>query len=350
MTDPSVASYTAGSVAVCIPTAHRPAAVARLIGALAEQELRPAVVLVVDGSDDDRTRRSCEDRSGKIDGMCVRYSRSPRGLTLQRREGIRLLRENEKIRYICMLDDDVVLDSMFLSRAVGFLESPEGRPYGGVSAYDTLGWGRPFERRVRVYTKLGLLGRDVRPGRWLYCGKFIELSRLPPLEGVYDSDFIGGGLTVWRADVFDHFLPPQSLQGYALLEDKHLSLRVGTCYRLGVVGTARVRHERAPGARASRRRMAFTQVRREALLLRDCDPSPTWRRYGAFLSFTILDLAVATIMTLIRIRIDQVPTLFGSFAGWLSCVFSPPGPSEDALVRRHEHPFREAVGRAMRRG
>ncbi len=319
------------TVGVCIPTAGRPRAVETVLGSIAEQALAPAAVVVVDASEDAGTEAVCREMSTAFPDGVLRHVVSERGLPSQRCRGIEQLAALG-VRYVCMLDDDVTLAPDFLSEAVRFLESDAGAGFGGISGYDARGWGEEFERLERVYARVGLYDGEIRPGRWLYCGRFLELGRLKPFDGVYESAFIPGGHTVWRMEVFDHFLPPRDLPGYALLEDKHLSLRVATRYTLGVLGRAVVWHDRATGGRPKRVRMGFTRVRREALLLRDCDPQPTMRRYAAFLGFVLIDLVVRSVVRITRMRWATIPDLVGSIAGWLSCIVRPPGPTADAVT------------------
>lgn len=320
------------SVAVCVPTAGRPEAVKRVLASVAQQELLPAAVLVVDSSNDDATETVCSEVSSHFPSGILRHERSLPGLTRQRRHGVSLLRADEGIRYVCMLDDDVTIAPDFLAVTVAFLESAQGQPFGGVSGYDLRGWGRPFDRLDRLYARLGVYDGALRPGRWLYCGRFLELSRLSAFHGLHQSEFLGGGLTIWRMDVFEHFLPPSIMDGYALLEDKHLSLRVATRFRLGVLGQAHVWHDRYEGGRPRRFAMGYGQIRREALLLRDCDPSPSWLRYVVFLVFTFGDLMLQTVANLLTLRRDALPRLLGRAAGWVACVVRPPPASQDALV------------------
>lgn len=319
------------TIGVCIPTVGRSDTVELVLRSLCEQRLVPDAVLVVDASDDAWTEKVCREMSPKFADGVLRHVRAARGVPSQRCVGIDGLKALG-VRYVCMLDDDVTLASNFLSEAVAFLESDAGARFGGISGYDTAGWGEEFEPLERVYARVGLYDGEVQPGRWLYCGRFLELGRLKPFNGIHESQFVPGGHTVWRAEVFDHFLPPRDLSGYALLEDKHLSLRVSTRYALGVLGDARVRHERAGGGRPNRVRSAFTKVRREALLLRDCDPEPTFRRYAAFLGFGLVDLFVRSVVRISRMRWATIPDLVGSVAGWVSCVMSPPLPTRDALA------------------
>jgi GT2 family glycosyltransferase len=298
---------------------------------IAEQDLLPAVVVVVDASQGRETERICEGSAQLFGDGVLRYERSQRGLPLQRCRGIEMLRA-EGARYISMLDDDVTLAPDFLSQTLAFLESPEGSEYGGVSGYSMIGWAKPFEKLERIYSRLGLYDGELDPGRWLYCGRLVLLSRLPPFEGIHPAEYIPGTHAVWRAEVFDKFLPPRELGGYALWEDVHLSLRVGTAFKLGVLGQAHAWHHRAPGGRPSRIRLGFQSQRRQALVLRDCDPRPTRRRQAAFLAFSLVDLMARTIVRLLRLRVDAIPDLVGSIGGWISCIVAPPRPTIDAIA------------------
>lgn len=320
-------------VGVCIPTADRPDAVERVLVSIAEQRLAPHRVVVVDASRDDATQIACRKTESMLPYDVLRYERCQRSLPLQRCRGIDVLRASGA-SLICMLDDDVTLSPDFLAETVGFLSSADGAAYGGVSGYDVQGWGQGFERLEVLYNRIGLFDGPLEPGRWLRCGRFLELGRLQPFHGVRDVQFVPGGHTVWRSEVFDTFQPARDLRGYALLEDKHLSLRVGSRFKLGVLGHALVWHDRASGGRPRPIAMAFTRTRREALLLRDCDPHPTLRRYAAFVGFTAIDLAVRAVVRLVRGRWSMLPDLAGSIGGWITCVLRPPGPTRDALVGR----------------
>ena len=328
---------THAAVGICIPTRARADAVEKVLTSIAEQELLPQVVLVVDASEDAETEAACERTAARFSAGVVRHVRSAPGLPSQRCVGIELLRA-AGVEFVCMLDDDVTLAPDFLSKCVNFLESGPGSTFGGISGYDAHGWGRPFGGTEKIYSRLGLYDGELRAGRWLFCGRFLELSRLQQLEGIWTTDFIPAGHTVWRMDVFDHFLPPRALPGYALMEDKHFSLRVASSYDVGVLGDAVVWHKRTGGGRPGTMRLGFQAVRRQALLLRDCDPAARPSRYLAFLSFLLVDFVVSAVVRLALLRFRSLIELFGSVFGWISCVVAPPRRTIDALVPRRTKP------------
>jgi len=236
------------------------------------------------------------------------------------------------ISYVCMLDDDVLLAPDFLGKIVCFLTSNQGTRYGGVAGYEMVKSGQHFEHLEEIYNCLGIFDGELRPGRWLYCGEWLELSRLQPTDGIYSTEFLPGGLTVWRMAVFDRFLPPAQLTGFRGAEDKHLSLRVATVFRLGILGEARCWHYHVPGGpRLNKFMTAYGLMRNKAIILRDCDPNPTARRYLAFLGFNLLHLTVRLFVMVARIELHQVPDFLGSLLGWAHCLLIPPKPTGDAL-------------------
>ncbi len=325
------------AVAVCIPTADRPEWVEALLRNLTEQALAPDRILVVDGSRGPETGQVCENLNDLYEPGRLRYEKWDRGLTLQRRRGIEMLQRSASVKYVCMLDDDVTIPNDFLSKTVSFLESADGREFGGVCGYETEGYGKPFTKLERLYSRLGLFDGELRAGRWLYCGEFLELSKVEELAGVFETSFLPGGITVWNMSVFDDVLPPIKFAGYRGGEDKHLSLRVGLRYRLGVLGEARIQHHSARGgARPGKFRTAYLEMRNKAIILKDCDPKPTIGRYLSFLGFNFLNLGARLILLMALREFNQVTHFAGSLTGLLHCTVAPPRSSPDSMVRNSE--------------
>jgi len=323
--------HRAAGLAVCVPTMERPDALRTLLESLLEQRRCPDLVLVVDASRSSSTRVVCEQMAPRFPKESLRYEKSSPGLPSQRRVCIDQIRRAPFVRYLCFLDDDVTLEPSFLSTILAFLESEDGRTFGGVCGYDLANWDRPFERLEVAYQRLGLFGGELRPGRWTYCGHFLELTHMPPSDDVVKCDFLLGGLTVWRTEVFDRFLPPIDLKGYALGEDKHFSLRVGTLFDLGVHCGARAWHRPAKGGRPSRLRIAYQFTRMQGLLLRDCDRSPTFRRYVSFLGFQGVNALVHLVVNVVRGRFRDLSDVAGWLLGWMTCIVFPPRRTRDSL-------------------
>jgi hypothetical protein len=240
------------------------------------------------------------------------------GLTRQRNVGINLVSGE----LVCMLDDDVLLEPDCLEQMAGFMESSEGQPYGGICAYMTNFYGREFYGIEKLYHRLGIYEK-LQPGTWLYCGEFLDPTTLQPLDGIYPTQFLPGGTTMWRRSVFEVARPDSDFNFDG--EDKHFSLQVAQHWKLGVLGRAKLQHTPAPGGvRKSPYAKALSSMRNKAIILVECDPKPSRRRYAAFLLYTCLDLSVATAGPLLGGRRRDMASLAGYWAGLFWNTFSPP--------------------------
>ncbi len=306
------------ALSVCVPTAKRPELVARLLHNLAQQTRLPDEILVVDASPDDETARVVADCQVLFPAGVLRRIPSTLGLTLQRNVGI----DHTSGDLLCMIDDDVLLEPDCIEVMAAFMDSPESQEYGGVSAYITNLYGRPFHRHERLYHRLGIY-ECLQPGTWLRCGEFISLTKLQPFAGVLRTQFLSGCTIMWRRAVFKRVRPDSSFHFGG--EDRHLSLRVAQQWAVGVLGQARVRHDHWPGGV---RRHPFVQairsMRNRAIILRECDPKPSWRRYAAHLAYQWLDLSRLTLTYLALGRWRDLQRLAGSWVGWAWNLLSAP--------------------------
>lgn len=307
------------SVCACIPTYRRPETVRLLLENLAAQSRLPDEILVVDSSPDDQTQQivtAWNETPGRA--IPVQWIASPKGLTRQRVVGI----QRASSDLILMLDDDISLEPDCLAVMAAFLESGEGRPYGGISAYIVNEYGKSYTRIQRLFHRLGIY-EDLTPGRWLYCHEFMQLSLLQPFTGIHRSQFIPGGCTLYRRSVLTAIGPDPAFDFGG--EDKHLSLRISQHYPLGVLGQAHVRHTHAQAGRKSRFRRGIIYTRKRAVILVDCDPDPTRRRYRVYLAYHGLILMIETFLLLPNFRRwDQLPRVAGSWVGWVWNLVWPP--------------------------
>jgi glycosyltransferase involved in cell wall biosynthesis len=314
------------SLTVLIPTARRPKMVARLLRNLLEQTRLPDEILVVDASRDAETAAVVE--ASKDAGGSVKLWRlqSPLGLTLQRSLGI----DNTTGDLICMLDDDVLLEPDCLQVMEEFMNSTEGAQFGGVGAYITNEYGKEFYRYQRLYHRLALYDGELRPGRWLYCGDFLELSTLRPFSGVFLSEFLPAGASMYRRSVICETRPDPSFSFDG--EDKHLTLRISQNHLLGVLGAARLFHDRVPGGvRKSKLNHAIRSMRNKAVILKECDSRPSLRRYLVFLVYQPLDLSCLTLRCLLAGHWRDLDRVIGSWVGWLWNLVAPPRASRRQL-------------------
>ncbi len=310
-------------LSVCIPTARRPEMVERLLRNLAEQTRLPDEVVVVDASAGDETAGVVADCQPLFPAGTLCRVPSALGLTLQRNVGI----DHTQGELLCMIDDDVLLEPDCLEVMAAFMESPEGRPFGGVGAYITNMYGKPYRRIERLFHRLGVY-ESLDPGTWLRCGDFVSLNRLQPFSGVYRTQYLSGCVIMWRRAVFERVRPDSSFRFGG--EDRHLSLRVGHRYPIGVLGHARVRHDHCrTGVRRHPFPQAIRSMRNRAIILRECDPRPTWRRYAAHQAYQWLGLSQLTLWRAVLADWHGLQHVAGSWVGWFWNLL-PPSPRRRA--------------------
>jgi len=50
--------------------------------------------------------------------------------------------------------------------------------------------GQPFLGLDRFFHRIGVFDGEFRPGRWLYCGYFLELEHVMRTDGILATDFL----------------------------------------------------------------------------------------------------------------------------------------------------------------
>lgn len=310
-------------ISICIPTAKRPSMIKRLLANLLCQSRLPDEIIIVDGSTGDDTKMITENFADISPQATIKYIKSNLGLTHQRNVGI----DNTKGDYIFMLDDDILLDSDCIQKLEKFVETETGSMFGGVSAYIKNSGGKQFFKFQKLYAKLGIYERLI-PGVWLYVGEFIEISFLQPFSGIYETEFLPGGVTMWKREVFSEFRPDEKFLFGG--EDKHFSLRVKKKWKLGVLGDAHLMHEHVGGGvRKPRLEQSFISMRNKAIIMNECTPYEVglinyFIRYLSFLTYNIIELVRKSITALALVEHQNFQALIGEWAALVLNVIFPP--------------------------
>jgi glycosyltransferase involved in cell wall biosynthesis len=277
------------TISVVVPTYARPNHVRSLLLNLFEQELLPAEVIVVDGSppDDDETRTAVEKVTATGAPFDLSYVRSAAGVSVQRNLGI----ENASSELVALIDDDIRLDRRFLHEISKVFGGDERSSIGGVCGFvDNQCSQMERHARWKLYRKLGLL-ETYDPGRYdRSTGYAVNTYFQPPFEGVNEVDYLSGGYTVWRRQVFDsglRFAPEFGPRGP--LEDQHFSLRAGRRWKLLKCGSAHCEHLHAPQGRSGSFVSGYRAVRNCWWVFRDCEPAIS---FGQLWRFWRLQLVV----------------------------------------------------------
>jgi len=306
------------NISLCIPTAKRPKILGKLIDNISEQNLVPDEIIIIDGAKDNSTRDEIETRKKNFDEGVLQYYTSELGLTLQRNVGIDIC----KSKYICMLDDDVILDTDCLEKMVEFLNSEEGNKYAAISAFISNNYGREFFKIEKFLNKIQVYDGELKPGRWLYCGDFLELSTLKQFDGVYDTQFIPAGAAMFRKKIIEKIRPNSNFKFGG--EDKHWTLRISQKHKIGVLGNAKLIHDHVSGGvRKSPFKQSFISERNLAIILVECDQNLKMSRYFTFFLFRIFKNLIDIFLNIFSLRYDKTNIMMGRLIGAFINFFPP---------------------------
>jgi glycosyltransferase involved in cell wall biosynthesis len=235
------------TIAFVIPTRNRREDLSRMLASLVAQTRRPDQVVVVDGSDEDRTVRTlCE----SIQGLALDYVRVfPPSLAKQRNAGMAVV--SPGMALAGYLDDDLVLEPDAVANMMRFWDA-SGDQVGGAS-FNITNIPRPPFSRIKWLFGLD----DPRPGVVLPSG---YQTMICPVDATTKTDWLFGGATVWRREVIDAFAYDEWFVGTGYLEDLDYSHRVRQQFELWVVADARLEHLSPPIRREMHRRIGQWEV------------------------------------------------------------------------------------------
>lgn len=293
------------SLVVC--TYERPAALDRLLDALGHQTRQPDEILVVDASAGQETAevvRRHADR-GCRHARHVPVDEPDRGLTRQRNRGI----AEASGSLVAFLDDDTIPDAGYFEAVERCFER-HGEVAGVGAAIDGAmwrrardgrtaprgwyrfdGWERRDDVRWRARRALGLAS-TLAPGHMPSAGHGRPVSFLPPSGKDYPVEYVMGGASTWRSDVFaSHGFSPY-FEGYGLYEDLDFCIDVSRDRPLVQCTSATLRHDHDPAARPPGFRYGQMVVKNGWYVWRRRWPCPsTADRIRWWLTTTVLLLA-----------------------------------------------------------
>lgn len=217
-------------IAVIIPTKERKRELRRLLTSFVSQCCIPDQIIIVDDSANVDNLLTEEYKSLPIMYIYGNYS-----LTEARNIGISKL--DESISLVCFLDDDVVMEEGAWEAMIEFWERADV-DIGGCSFYIA-------NEADLLKPHLMLLKRllSIKPkqyGKILLSG--YNVSPYDPSAITINTDWLSGGVTVWRRVVLDTYAYDEWFSGYGLYEDVDFSYRVGKKYKLVVNSDAKVNH------------------------------------------------------------------------------------------------------------
>ncbi|MBD2001065.1 glycosyltransferase family 2 protein [Leptolyngbya sp. FACHB-541] len=229
-------------VSALVPTRNRAEPFARTLNSLAQQSAQPMEMIVVDGSQDDKTEQLCQQSVSGLETEIRYYRATALGAATQRNQAFAHVSQE----FIWLMDDDILLEPECLTRLWNALQSDP--LMGGVNAMITNQRYLPPGRISRTLFQY-LHGQ----AESTYAGKCIgpALNLLPEddpdLPEIVPVEWLNTTCTLYRRVALPNPLFPSNFVGYSLMEDVTLSLTVGKQWKLANARTARIFHDSQPG-------------------------------------------------------------------------------------------------------
>jgi GT2 family glycosyltransferase len=169
----------------------------RCIKSIVFQSLPPDEVIIVDASDTGKTYSKIKEEFGQDSRF--KYIHTKPALTHQRNTGVR----NSSGDIVFFLDDDVVLDRDFVKKIVKVFENASEKKIGGVMG-NIVNLRRPigFKANLHILIERIFLLPTSGNGRFRAsgCPTFVHGA-----EEIKSVEFLSGGLTAYRREVFKDF-------------------------------------------------------------------------------------------------------------------------------------------------
>lgn len=325
------------SLIVC--TYKRSEPLRKLLESVERQTLYPDEILIVDSSPDFDTSEMIE--SGNFKHLhYFKVGDADRGLTRQRNYGISKV--GESARFVCFLDDDIILEPDYFEQLIATYELfPQAIGVGGyiinegdwtqgetadsINEFAFDGWKRTDPSRFVLRKKLGL-DSDLPPGFSPGFSHGRSVGFLPPSGKIYETQQLMGGVSSFRKTVFDAVVFSTYFEGYGLYEDADFTIRVSKNGKLFVNTAARVSHYHNFSGRPNWFDYGKMVVRNGWYVWRIGNQNPTAKDRFKWHGITIL-------LTFIRYcniftTADKKAALteaFGRTAGWFSLFLKQPG-------------------------
>lgn len=326
------------SLIIC--TYMRPQPLLKLLNSVAKQSLYPNEILIVDGSNDERTTEMLENNSFK-NLKYYKVTEENRGLTKQRNFGIEKVDTTSEI--VCFLDDDTELDRNYFKAIIDtFKNDSNCVGVGGVAVnenrwfkidenqsidlskhYVIDGYAIKESSRNLVRNKLGLQS-PFRPGI-MPDFSHGRTYRYPPNNKIYPVDLLIGMSFNFRKSIFNHIKFSTYFEGYGLYEDADFSLRA-LRYGTNVINTAaKLNHYHNISGRPNKYKYGKMVVRNGWYVWRVKYPNPHLKARFKW-------NATSFLLTLIRF-VNALTTsnkkaafneAVGRTVGWFSLVFNKP--------------------------
>ena len=235
-------------ISAIVATRDRPIPLQVMLESLARQSVQPQEMIIVDGSNNDRTQQVCNLQIDRLETTIYYHRAVEIGAATQRDRAMQYATQDT----IWILDDDIIFEPNCLERMWQALYSD--RQLGGVNAMIT---NQKYLPPGKISQTLFRLLHDRVESS--YAGRCIgpALNLLPEdrpdLPQVVTVDWLNTTCVLYRRAALPQPLFSSLFTGYSLMEDLALSLTVGKQWRLANVRTARIFHDSQPGQHKNNR-------------------------------------------------------------------------------------------------
>lgn len=305
------------SLVVC--TYCRSASLNRFLDSLRKQELIPEQLLIIDASPDNLTKDIILDLK-TIERLCknqlvyCQVTDPLRGLTRQRNLALELATNTS----VAFFDDDILLEANCLKHLNNALTSDDS--FVGMSAFILHQNTKPgiHWKLMRMFKAVP----DLYPGRYHRSGISVPLRLLEKPDGIFITDRLPGGCTLWRTNLARQVRFSDDFTGYGRGEDIDFSLRIARFGKLGVCGSAHVQHIHEPSGRPNPASLARMTFQNRYAIYRKTFPKCSWTDIGWFFYSQTLDSTISVFSYFYYSRWrDGIHFLIGSVQGMLDVLF-----------------------------
>ncbi|MFV8226679.1 glycosyltransferase family 2 protein [Christiangramia aquimixticola] len=322
-----------------ICTYQRSGPLYKLLKSVKGQTLYPNQIIIIDGSEEDKTREIFKSYYFK-NLEYYKVSKENRGLTKQRNFGINKLAPSSDV--VCFLDDDIVLTPTYFENLLStYQKFPEALGVGGYIV-DEIKWFQKRDANVQFdefeydgfIRKLGSrhllrkkvgLQPDVPP---CYMPKFSNgyaLGFLPPTGKCYKVENFMGGVASYRKEIFKKINFSTYFEGYGLYEDMDFCLRVSEMGQLYVNTSAKLLHYHEDSGRPNQFIYGKMVMRNGWYVWRKKYPSPDFKNILKW-------HAIAILLTFVRFsnifntshKRKALTESMGRIVGWWSLLLNKP--------------------------
>ncbi|WP_421902102.1 glycosyltransferase family 2 protein [Maridesulfovibrio sp.] len=225
------------SSSLIIPTYNREYDLSNCLHSVLAQTRLPDQLIIVD---DGRLMAVPLWKELQQAGISCHYVRKDKpGLTESRNLGVSLA----KNEILFFLDDDVILEPNYLAEIMRVYEGDPERTVGGVGGAITNKPKLTLLHKMRRIWNIPFFVCGIHEGRVLPSGFGTDFGTTPfPLTKLSEVDFLDGGVSSFRRDVFDQFVFTDAYRRYGFGEDKDFSYRISRNYRLLYTPKAQLVH------------------------------------------------------------------------------------------------------------